>query len=66
MTGYLPSALLFLVPDGAPRALFLASKVASGTLFEWPVTENPFREVATKDYSSSNPHHCGSFKGQHD
>ena len=38
---------------GVPLApLFIPLIGASGTLFSWLVTENPSREVATKDHSS--------------
>ena len=40
---------------GAPRTLFIPLKGALGTLFSWLVTENPSREVATKDHCASNP-----------
>ena len=46
---------LIFSTGGAPRTLFISLKVVPGTLFSWPVTENPSREVATKDHSSSNP-----------
>ena len=45
----------FLVPGGAPRTLFIPLKGALATLFSWLVTENPSREVATKDHFASNP-----------
>ena len=35
--------------------LFFPLKGAPGTLFPWVVTENPSREVATKDHLTSNP-----------
>ena len=43
------------MPGGAPRTLFIPLKGALGTLFSWLVTENPSREVATKDHFASNP-----------
>ena len=38
-----------------PVYFFKSLKGALGTLFSWLMTENPSREVATKDHSSSNP-----------
>ena len=49
------TTLIFSTRGGGPRTLFIPLKWAPGTLFSWPVTENPSREVATKDRSSSNP-----------
>ena len=48
------TALIFST-EGCPSDHFYSFKGASGTLLSWLVTENPSREVATKDHSSSNP-----------
>ena len=46
---------LILAPGGAPRTRFIPLREAPGNHCSWLVTENPSREVATKDHSSSNP-----------
>ena len=46
---------LIFSTGGCPSYPFIPLKGAPGTLFSGLVTENPSREVATKDHSSSNP-----------
>ena len=47
---------LIFSAGGCPWYPFIPLKGALGTLFSWLVTENPSREVATKDHFASG---CG-------
>ena len=46
---------LIFSAGGCPSYPFYSFERGPGALFSWLVTENPSREVATKDHSSSNP-----------